>query len=137
MRLPVRDSVSAGPEVEHGMGLATGQWEHNKSHTFSLVEHNDGRLSDALAANATPLSLRRTIVPLSFHSPPPILPLIPRMRRTRRIDPRSFDLSAPCPLCGYRIPPGEIMGTSWSLIHCPSCGQGFDSMPEKKPPSAT
>lgn len=52
------------------------------------------------------------------------------MRRARRIHPRSFDLTTPCLLCGYRIPPYEILRTGWSRILCPLCGKDFDSMPE-------
>lgn len=63
--------------------------------------------------------------------------LILAMRRARRPDPHSFDLTTPCLLCGYRIPPNEILRTGWSLIRCPSCGLDFDSMPEKKPQSAS
>ena len=52
--------------------------------------------------------------------------------RVRRVDPRSFDLSTPCPLCGYRIRPAEILLTGWSLMRCPSCGRDFDSMAGKE-----
>jgi hypothetical protein len=32
------------------------------------------------------------------------------MRRARRVDPRAFDLNTtPCLMCGYRIPPSEIV----------------------------
>src|SRR5271156_5998639 len=30
---------------------------------------------------------------------------VPAMPRRSRIDPQSFDLTTPCPLCGYKIPP--------------------------------
>ena len=53
--------------------------------------------------------------------------------RSRRTDPRSFDLTTPCPNCRYKIPPAEILRTGWSTIRCPACKQEFDSMAGKKP----
>ena len=44
------------------------------------------------------------------------------MRRTDpRFDPSTMDLSHPCPQCGYKIPPAEIMHVdSWQIM-CPRC----------------
>jgi DNA-directed RNA polymerase subunit RPC12/RpoP len=46
--------------------------------------------------------------------------------------PSRFDLTIPCSLCGYKILPTEILRVGWSLIRCPSCGQNFDSMRDRK-----
>ena len=42
------------------------------------------------------------------------------MRRTRT-DPKSFDLTHPCPVCGYKIPPAEILHIDGTHICCPRC----------------
>ena len=57
--------------------------------------------------------------------------------RSRRIDPRSFDLTTPCTHCSYKIPPAEILLTGWSLIRYPVCGQEFDEMAGRKPVSTS
>jgi hypothetical protein len=55
------------------------------------------------------------VLGLSFHSYSSYAVIA--MRRARRVDPRSFDLTTPCSLYGYRIPPYEILRTG-SLIRC-------------------
>jgi hypothetical protein len=57
--------------------------------------------------------------------------------RSRRIDPRSFDLTLPCPLCGYDIPPAEILRLAFDIVQCPVCKQPFDQMQGKKPVSTS
>jgi DNA-directed RNA polymerase subunit RPC12/RpoP len=59
------------------------------------------------------------------------------MLRVRRIDPRTFDLTFPCPLCGYRIPPAEILRLTFNIVQCSSCKQPFDQMQGKKPVSTS
>jgi predicted RNA-binding Zn-ribbon protein involved in translation (DUF1610 family) len=44
------------------------------------------------------------------------------MRRTRT-DPKSLDLTFPCPNCGYKIPPREIVLTDAENVKCPQCGK--------------
>jgi len=44
------------------------------------------------------------------------------MRRTRT-DPKTFDLTFPCPHCGYKIPPREIVLTDGEHVKCPKCGE--------------
>jgi predicted RNA-binding Zn-ribbon protein involved in translation (DUF1610 family) len=39
------------------------------------------------------------------------------------IDSAKFDLSYPCPKCGYRIPPTQIFHTDATHILCPACGE--------------
>ena len=41
---------------------------------------------------------------------------------TRRIDPKTFDLTYPCPACGYKIPSREFAARRWRKIRCPKCG---------------
>jgi predicted RNA-binding Zn-ribbon protein involved in translation (DUF1610 family) len=43
--------------------------------------------------------------------------------RRKRPDPKRFDLTHTCPVCGYKIPPSEIMHTDGEHIRCPKCGQ--------------
>jgi DNA-directed RNA polymerase subunit RPC12/RpoP len=43
------------------------------------------------------------------------------MRRSRSYDPTKFDLSTPCPECGYRIPPSELMRLDNERMRCPEC----------------
>jgi hypothetical protein len=38
-----------------------------------------------------------------------------------------FDLTLPCALCGYAIPPTELLHVGWHDIKCPACGGVFDS----------
>ena len=40
-----------------------------------------------------------------------------------------FDLTTPCTLCGYKIPPNELMRTGWYTLKCPKCEKEF-SLPE-------
>jgi hypothetical protein len=49
------------------------------------------------------------------------------MPRSRRTDPKSFDLTLPCALCGYAIPPNELLHVGWHDIKCSACGGVFDS----------
>ena len=44
------------------------------------------------------------------------------MRRPAR-KPPVFDLTIPCALCGYKIPPNELLRTGWSTIKCPKCAK--------------
>jgi predicted RNA-binding Zn-ribbon protein involved in translation (DUF1610 family) len=41
--------------------------------------------------------------------------------RRKRSDPHSFDLTHPCPLCGYKISPSELIRTDGVNILCPAC----------------
>lgn len=54
--------------------------------------------------------------------------------KRRRVDPKSFDLSIPHALCGYKIQPAEILRTGWSDVKRSACGNDFDSMVDQKPP---
>ena len=40
----------------------------------------------------------------------------------------NFDLSLPCPLCGYKIQPNELMRLASHIIQCPKCSGSFDEM---------
>ena len=53
----------------------------------------------------------------------------------RRADPKSRDRTTPCPWCGYRIPPDEILRVSYNLVNCPKCHRTFDDTEGKKPVS--
>lgn len=59
------------------------------------------------------------------------------MRHSRHIDPKTLDLTTPCPLCGYRIPPAEIMRVGNHLANCPRCHRTFDEMDGQKPISSS
>jgi rubredoxin len=50
----------------------------------------------------------------------------------QRSDPRSFDLSLLCPLCGHKIQPWEILRLDFDLVRCPACEQVFDQMQGRK-----
>jgi hypothetical protein len=87
---------------------------------------------------------RKMSWPLSGDAPRPtpspfsvVKPLVEGESPRSRVDPRSFDLTVPCPHCGYRIPPAEILRTGWSTIRCPACEREFDSMAGKQPPSTS
>jgi len=58
------------------------------------------------------------------------------MRRGRRVDPRSFDLTHPCPACGYKIPPAELLRVDGIKIRCPKCGAETPYI-TGKPPSTS
>lgn len=45
------------------------------------------------------------------------------MRRGQKTDPKSFDLTTPCPSCGYRVPPSEMVRLDFELMRCPMCGK--------------
>ena len=47
------------------------------------------------------------------------------MRRSGKIDLSKFDLTAPCPACGYRIPPSELLHVDGIHIRCPKCKAEF------------
>jgi phage FluMu protein Com len=38
-----------------------------------------------------------------------------------------FDLTLTCALCGYVIPPNELLHVGWHDIKCPACRGVFDS----------
>jgi DNA-directed RNA polymerase subunit RPC12/RpoP len=48
-----------------------------------------------------------------------------------------FDLSLPCPLCGYKIQPSELVRLAAHLIRCPQCSGIFDQLGKKKPQSTS
>jgi predicted RNA-binding Zn-ribbon protein involved in translation (DUF1610 family) len=43
--------------------------------------------------------------------------------RRKRTGPKTFDLTHLCPICGYKIPPSELVHTDGVHIKCPKCGQ--------------
>jgi predicted Zn finger-like uncharacterized protein len=45
----------------------------------------------------------------------------------------NFDFSLPCPACGYKIQPNELMRFNSGTVKCPGCGQVFEERPGKKP----
>jgi uncharacterized Zn finger protein len=45
----------------------------------------------------------------------------------------SFDLSLPCPLCGYRIQPNELIRLGSHEVKCSKCGGVFNELGSKKP----
>ena len=47
----------------------------------------------------------------------------------------NFDFSLPCPFCGYKIQPNELMRLASDIIQCPKCGRAFDEMGGRKPVS--
>ena len=49
----------------------------------------------------------------------------------------NFDFSLPCPLCGYKIQPNELMRLASHIIKCPKCGGVFDEMAGRKPISTS
>jgi len=46
---------------------------------------------------------------------------IAAVRRSHRIDPKSFDLTTPCAECGYKIHPNELMRLDGERVRCPAC----------------
>ena len=40
----------------------------------------------------------------------------------------NFDFSLPCPHCGYKIQPNELMRLASHIIQCPKCGGVIDEM---------
>ncbi len=44
----------------------------------------------------------------------------------------NFDFSVPCPLCGYKIQPNELMRLASHIIKCPKCRRSVrrDERPE-------
>jgi predicted RNA-binding Zn-ribbon protein involved in translation (DUF1610 family) len=49
----------------------------------------------------------------------------------------NFDFSLPCPLCGYKIQPNELMRLESHIIRCPKCSGLFDEMNGRKPISTS
>jgi len=58
-----------------------------------------------------------------LHAFPQQLRDTPSSMRRNRVDPKSFDLTTPCPQCGYKIPPAEMMRLDRKHMHCPKCGK--------------
>jgi predicted Zn finger-like uncharacterized protein len=48
-----------------------------------------------------------------------------------------FDFSLPCPACGYKIQPSELLRLASHTVKCPRCGQVFDEMGGAKPLSTS
>ncbi len=44
----------------------------------------------------------------------------------------NFDLSIPCPSCGYKIQPSELLRVTSHIIKCPKCGGEFDEVRGRK-----
>ena len=51
----------------------------------------------------------------------------PAVRRNRSCDPKKFDLTTPCPACGYKIPPAELMMLDFKRMRCPNCKQDVEA----------
>jgi DNA-directed RNA polymerase subunit RPC12/RpoP len=49
----------------------------------------------------------------------------------------NFDLSQPCPLCGYKIQPNELVRLASHVIKCSKCGDAFNEMGNRKPLSTS
>jgi len=49
----------------------------------------------------------------------------------------NFDFSLPCPLCGYKIQPSELMRLAARITQCPKCGGKFDEMGGRESISAS
>jgi uncharacterized Zn finger protein len=49
----------------------------------------------------------------------------------------NFDFSVPCPSCGYKIQPNELVLVVAQTIKCSKCGVVFDAMAGKKPMSTS
>jgi hypothetical protein len=49
----------------------------------------------------------------------------------------NFDFSLPCPLCGYKILPIELMRLASHIILCPKCSGTFDEMAGRRPISTS
>ena len=49
----------------------------------------------------------------------------------------NFDLSQPCPMCGYKIQPNELVRLASHVIKCPKCGDAFNEMGNRKPLSTS
>jgi hypothetical protein len=45
----------------------------------------------------------------------------------------NFDLFQPCPMCGYKIQPNELVRLASHVIKCPKCGDVFNEMGNRKP----
>jgi hypothetical protein len=48
-----------------------------------------------------------------------------------------FDLSVPCPLCGHKIQPNELVRLASHLIQCSQCKGVFNELGGKKPLSTS
>ena len=49
----------------------------------------------------------------------------------------NFDFSLPCPFCGYKIQPNELMRLASHIIKCAKCGGVFDETGGRKPISTS
>jgi rubredoxin len=49
----------------------------------------------------------------------------------------NFDLSLTCPLCGYRISPGELILLNATQVKCAQCDGVFDPLGGRKPLSTS
>jgi hypothetical protein len=49
----------------------------------------------------------------------------------------NFDQSVPCPSCGYKIQPRELVLVAAQTIKSSNCGAVFDAMAGKKPMSTS
>jgi predicted Zn finger-like uncharacterized protein len=58
------------------------------------------------------------------------------MRRSRRLDPKSFDLSIECPECHYKVQPHELLRVDGERVRCPNC-QHDVAIPSKDTPMGT
>jgi hypothetical protein len=52
-------------------------------------------------------------------------------------DPKTFDISVPCPGCAYPIQPAEILRTDGENAGCPKCDLIFDYDRNRKPSPST
>jgi uncharacterized Zn finger protein len=48
-----------------------------------------------------------------------------------------FDFTLPCPTCGHKIQPNELVRLASHMIKCPKCGGVFDEMGGRKPLSTS
>jgi hypothetical protein len=58
------------------------------------------------------------------------------MRRAK-VDATKFDLTFPCPICQYRIPPSELRHVDGEHIRCPKCGKDVPYLPAENCPKTS
>ena len=75
---------------------------------------------------------RRPLTSLDRSSDVPGVPMSPRFKGVP-----NFDLSLPCPLCGYKIHPNELLRLASHTIKSPGCGEVFNELGGKKPKSTS
>jgi hypothetical protein len=75
---------------------------------------------------------RRPLTGLDRSSDVPGVPMSPRFKGVP-----NFDLSLPCPLCGYKIHPNELLRLASHTIKSPGCGEVFNELGGKKPKSTS